>query len=231
MFCRFCGTENDDSYQHCKKCGKSLGFPEKQKEETKAVMVVEESRQTISDFSVYDRVECPFCGAGPEKCQPIGKADTNFVTGFNFWTGCCGFLLLGPFGVLCGACGGSSAKNSSATYWVCHQCGKEFMSKQSALENAEKAMGAAMAYTFLLSLSLPILWDVGGMIILMIIFIMLILGFWGVIPTTMSEVTGRPLENLLNESEKNKLYHDLIARAALSIVIGLIIGIAVVLGR
>ena len=88
-----------------------------------------------------------------------------------------------------------------------------------------------MAYTFLLSLSLPILWDVGGMIILMIIFIMLILGFWGVIPTTMSEVTGRPLENLLNESEKNKLYHDLIARAALSIVIGLIIGIAVVLGR
>ena len=47
----------------------------------------------------------------------------------------------------------------------------------------------------------------------------------------MSEVTGRPLENLLNESEKNKLYHDLITRAALSIVIGLIIGIVVVLGR
>ena len=69
------------------------------RDRTKAVTVVEESRQTISDFSVYDRVECPFCGAGPEKCQPIGKADTNFVTGFNFWTGCCGFLLLGPFGV------------------------------------------------------------------------------------------------------------------------------------
>ena len=59
MFCRFCGTENDDSYQHCKKCGKPLGFPEKQKEETKAVTVVAVSYTHLDVYKrqIFERTE------------------------------------------------------------------------------------------------------------------------------------------------------------------------------
>lgn len=227
MFCRFCGTENDDAYHHCKKCGKPLGFVQKQQEE-KSIAVLGQPKKETFGIHGGERIECPFCGADSQRCQPIAKADAQFITGFNFWTGCCGFLLLGPFGALCGSCGGSSAKNNSATYWVCNQCGKEFMSKQSAISNAEKAVGASMAYSFFLALSIPFLWEISGMIWPIIIFAMLIFGFWASIPMTITEVTGRELGKLLSQQERQELYQKLIACSVISIAAGLILGILVV---
>lgn len=225
MFCRFCGAENDDSYQHCKKCGKPLGFPEKQKEETKAMMVVEEPRQTTADISEYDRIVCPACGAGVEKCHPISKTEGKMKHGFSFWDGCCGMILLGPAGILCGLCGNSSTNVHTATWWICTQCGKEFISKQSALENAERAMKSAAIYTIILSLLLPFMWLDGGFIWAMIIDVLIILGIWASIVMSLEEAAGKEAEKLLSPAENEALYLKLFVCMLISMAAGIIFGI------
>ena len=44
---------------------------------------------------------------------------------FSASKGCCGWLLLGPIGILCGLCG-EGKKINSTTYWLCPNCGNKF---------------------------------------------------------------------------------------------------------
>lgn len=67
-------------------------------------------------------MRCPKCGN--EQCQIITETHTSGKD-FSVSQGCCGAILLGPIGILCGACGkGKQIKNVS--YWVCSQCGNKF---------------------------------------------------------------------------------------------------------
>ena len=47
--------------------------------------------------------------------------------GYGFGSGCCGWILLGPIGLLCGFCG-RGVKSSSTTreLWKCNSCGHKF---------------------------------------------------------------------------------------------------------
>ncbi len=69
---------------------------------------------------------CPYCGHK----ELTATTETNTTsTGKNFsgGKGCLGYLLLGPIGVLCGACGkGQQVTTTNATYWICPKCGKKF---------------------------------------------------------------------------------------------------------
>lgn len=67
-------------------------------------------------------MNCPKCGA--ENCQIINETATTGKS-FSAGKGICGALLLGPIGVLCGACGKGKQIKSTA-YWVCNQCGHKF---------------------------------------------------------------------------------------------------------
>ena len=63
------------------------------------------------------------------KCNNTNLFSTTEVntTGkdFSFGKGCCGAILLGPIGILCGACGGGKQTHST-TYWICSECGYKF---------------------------------------------------------------------------------------------------------
>lgn len=65
---------------------------------------------------------CPKCGSNDliitEETSTKGK---NFDAG----NACCGWLLLGPIGLLCGAMGKGKQTNST-TYWLCKGCGNKF---------------------------------------------------------------------------------------------------------
>ncbi len=65
---------------------------------------------------------CPVCGC--DNCQVINETTTS---GKDFSAGkaCCGAVLLGPFGILCGACG-KGKQTQNAAYWICPQCGHKF---------------------------------------------------------------------------------------------------------
>ena len=47
--------------------------------------------------------------------------------GFSFSDACCGSIILGPLGVLCGACG-SDMKTEE--FWICQDCGNKFSNSE-----------------------------------------------------------------------------------------------------
>ena len=61
---------------------------------------------------------CPNCES--DNCRFISQAHTKSG---SFCDGCCGFLLLGPIGVLCGFCG---SETQVKEFWVCDNCGCKF---------------------------------------------------------------------------------------------------------
>ena len=60
-------------------------------------------------------MRCPKCGG--EHCQVISETTSK---GKDFSA-----ALLGPIGILCGACGKGKQINST-NYWVCQDCGNKF---------------------------------------------------------------------------------------------------------
>ncbi len=65
---------------------------------------------------------CPKCGAN--NSQIINEVYTKGKD-FSASKGCCGAILMGPIGILCGACGkGKQTYNSQ--FWVCNTCGNRW---------------------------------------------------------------------------------------------------------
>ena len=67
-------------------------------------------------------MRCPKCGN--DYCQIINETNTTGKD-FSAGKGCCGAILFGPIGVLCGACG-EGRKVNTKTYWICNDCGHKF---------------------------------------------------------------------------------------------------------
>ena len=63
-------------------------------------------------------MKCPFCGS--EHVQYVSHTTRTNFGGLQAY---CGFILMGPLGLLCGLCGQSE---STSEYWVCHDCGNTF---------------------------------------------------------------------------------------------------------
>lgn len=68
------------------------------------------------------KMKCPSCGGND--CQLTTETKTTGKD-FSASKGCCGAILLGPIGVLCGLCGEGKQTNSTS-FWVCSNCGKKF---------------------------------------------------------------------------------------------------------
>lgn len=65
---------------------------------------------------------CPRCGN--PNLQIITETNTTGKD-FSASKGCCGAILLGPIGILCGACGKGKQVNT-INYWICPNCGNRF---------------------------------------------------------------------------------------------------------
>ncbi len=67
-------------------------------------------------------MKCPNCGS--EKIQ-FGTNTSG--GGFSLSQSCCGSILLGPLGLLCGACGSGT---STEEFWICQDCGNKFSNRE-----------------------------------------------------------------------------------------------------
>ena len=67
-------------------------------------------------------IHCPRCGS--YDIMPISEVSTKGKD-FNASDACCGFLLCGPLGLLCGATG-KGKQTITTTYWMCKGCGNKF---------------------------------------------------------------------------------------------------------
>lgn len=68
-------------------------------------------------------MHCPKCG-NTINLQAVTETTTTGKD-FSAGKGCCGYVFLGPIGILCGLCGEGKQTNSK-TFWLCPQCGKKF---------------------------------------------------------------------------------------------------------
>lgn len=78
------------------------------------------------------------------KCPKCGSENIQFATRtsgslFSASDSCCGFLLLGPLGLLCGLCG---ADVSTDEFWVCRDCGKKFTETDAKAKEREEQEAA-----------------------------------------------------------------------------------------
>lgn len=155
MFCIHCGKEIPDGSVFCTYCGKRVGTEEEgqhkketdsQKKSTDSAMgilreVVSFGQELINeDPGDKNNVVCPFCKEG--NCEPITKNVTEVTNdGYKWGSGCCGLVLLGPFGLLCGLCGsGSKTKTQNEVWWVCKKCGKQHISSEDASKKWDTAV-------------------------------------------------------------------------------------------
>ena len=94
MFCKHCGKSLADSQAFCDVCGAPTA-------------------DIPTEPAVSHGIHCPHCGS--HDLQPITSTEvtTTSSSGFSATKGCLGYLLLGPFGILCGACGKSRTSTNS----------------------------------------------------------------------------------------------------------------------
>lgn len=221
MYCRFCGAEILETDRFCKKCGEIVqDIPLS----TGNSNVPQETQaQPIShDKSGF----CPNCGAGSECCQPIPKVHVKTSGGgYSFWDGCCGMILLGPAGLLCGACGkGVKTEVRSETWFVCQKCGTEFMSRQSILNNAFMAMRSSFLYTAFLSFGIADQWGGKEALWFIPLCIAIITGLWGSIVWSIGKSAGRGMKEFLTEDEQITFWGKFLLYLVGSIVLGLTLG-------
>lgn len=103
MYCKNCGNEIPNGAEICNYCGCS---------------------QTNTNVYIKndEGIKCPYCGSGG--CAPVTESVTS-GSDFSAGKGICGYVLLGPIGILCGACGNGKTTKTN-TYWKCPSCGKRF---------------------------------------------------------------------------------------------------------
>ena len=220
MICANCGKENSNESKYCRYCGAELSklTSESRKWEISFIDLLkfflhekgikiyfEEQPRNIADQ------ECSYCGS--DNIQLIQKSTTDVKTKrYSMGNGCCGLCLLGPFGLLCGLIGtGSKVKVSSETWMHCMSCGREFISKATALESMEKFMNDLMGNAFILGAiySFFYYWGFESKIIAFIILIILSVGFplllMMVNYNILSEKLGCSIIDILS-TEKRKKY-------------------------
>jgi DNA-directed RNA polymerase subunit RPC12/RpoP len=112
MFCPKCGTELDDSADFCYSCGERIPN------------APGSSAENYEDLeTLKKKLRCPSCGS--TNFQPITETYGE-TKGYDCCNGLIGYLLLGPVGWLCGACGMGKGKTTTTTCFICKDCGTKF---------------------------------------------------------------------------------------------------------
>lgn len=146
MFCVQCGVEISEDAIYCSKCGAKVIMDESDNRlpETSVSPEQEPSANTLAE-TCAKRLKCPNCNS--TDLVPVTHMETETSGGrYKVEKGCCGAILLGPLGLLCGLCGTQVKSSSkSRTDWVCKSCGNVFRNlKEIETEEYEENMANAL---------------------------------------------------------------------------------------
>ena len=142
-FCRKCGTrmETDDSF--CPSCGTAV-LNSNASNDNAPIQPTTEARPEPRKERTPGSFRCPQCQN--DNLQVINESNTT-TTGSNFsgTDACCGYILFGPLGILCGLCGANQQTTTTNTqYFICSKCGSKFRTPASLREEAQKARSGSV---------------------------------------------------------------------------------------
>lgn len=138
-------------------------------------------------------------------------------------SGCFGTILLGPIGLLCGGCGRTKTSVRSEQWFLCNDCGKEFISKKSALLRTEAEIVSSSLYSAVFVLFLSYAAAASQSVWWTLLLIALILGTWAAIPVSLCESTGKELKELLQDKDYKRMVGGYVAGIVVGIVAGIIL--------
>lgn len=227
MNCPYCGSDNRDDAVSCEICEMPLNIRSRQKSVARPATTqssnMKQIRQPV-DIEPSPYAACPHCGNPLHECTPVSKTTvTTSGGGYGFFSGCCGTILLGPLGLLCGL-RKQSITSSSQTWWVCKKCGKEFVEEEAAKALVGESITGAATTTFIIS----VIWQIVFAVIgyshwVRDISLLAIAGVWITLPEGIKQSTGYSIKQLLTSEERIEFYK----KCAFYGVIGFFLGAAI----
>ena len=165
MFCHKCGAPIAEKAVFCEKCGTRVVYTDAGPQVSSSYGPNTSESPTFSQSDSFSQsnapsqnntysqdnthvhsntLQCPNCHS--TDIIPITETSTNVSGGgYGVGKGCCGWILFGPLGLLCGLCGtGVKSQTQTKTYWVCRSCGNKFRSQAdiTAEQSAEVIPGS-----------------------------------------------------------------------------------------
>lgn len=228
MKCPYCGSNNRDDAVSCIACEMPLNFRARKHSATRPLVTqpvnLEQISQTI-EIEPSSYACCPHCGSPLHDCAPVSKTHvTQSGGGYGFFSGCCGTILLGPLGLLCGL-KRRTITSSSQTWWVCRKCGKEFIEKEAAKKVVDTSISNAATTTLVIALIWQFIFAVIGYNHwVRDIAILMIIGTWLALPEGIKESTGYAVKQLLNSDEQKDFYKQCALYGIGSFILGVVVG-------
>ena len=146
MYCPKCGRELSAGSQFCPDCGTKVTEPIKSTPPSSTSYPPQEAPSPQpaartadrSNPAKFEEVVCPKCGSHDCEIQ-VQQNITSKGSNYSAGLGCLGFLLTGPFGLLCGLCGaGPKVNTTHQSMYVCRQCGHQFRPKSIAIKSLQE---------------------------------------------------------------------------------------------
>lgn len=234
MKCPYCDFENRDDAVSCEMCEMPLKQLTRKRpafRPTATQSAKPERPPRIvhhEEYDVFPTVGCPNCGTPLEGCAPIVKTIVKSSGGgYGLFSGCCGTILLGPLGLLCGL-RKQNITSSNQTWWVCRKCGKEFIEKDAAKEVADSVITSSATTTGIITLVWQIVFDLAGYSDwVRDIALLMIAGTWMIVPERVKEATGYTIQQLLVHEERVEFYKKCVFYGVICFILGFAIGGAV----
>lgn len=117
MQCNYCGKELPEGSAFCNYCG----HPQS---ETAKQSIPDTPASAAATPHEDGGLKCPHCGS-----TRLQYTTTVKTQGVSVCDSCCGYICLGPFGLLCGLCGAGSTETKES--WVCCDCGTKFTTEEA----------------------------------------------------------------------------------------------------
>lgn len=175
MFCPKCGKELPEGALFCTACGNKL----KKAEETSSFQVPAVNKAGYDQSQpllMQEEGVCPSCGSHDCEIQ-VQQNVTSSGSNYSVGMGCLGFLLTGPFGLLCGLCGtGRKTTTTHQSMWVCKKCGSLFPTRKARVSGFINGTATLCGIVAALA-ALAVLYVIDSLWVLAILFGVMAAGF------------------------------------------------------